>query len=362
MTKTTHPAINPDIGRAAKKRKGNSWLKGLFSKPETLVFFLMLAVLAFLLITTEDFRDARYIVKAVSRNVEFGLISLMLTFVIIAGMIDLSIASTMTLSAMVAAILFQEAGLPMAAAIVFGLAAGFLLGLLNGVLVAYAGIAPIIVTIATLSLYRGIAQIFIGDHSLGQFPAWFNGVDRIYAFNIGDAKIPITVVGLLIVAAIMFMILKYTTIGRKIYAIGTNERAALYVGVNVKRFKLMIFGFTGLFCAAAGLLTMSRLLVVRHDIGLGGELDMVTIVILGGTSFLGGKGNIIGTLCGLLIVVFVKSGLSVAGVKVDQQLFALGALLLLSIIIPELVSLLKEWRLGRMAQRQLDEDRATPAN
>ena len=334
--------------------KQNRGLPSVFRKTETLVFLLTAALLVLLLTTTENFRDADYIIKAVSRNVEFGLIALTMTLIIIAGQIDLSVASIMTLASTVTAMMFHDLGVPMEMAIIAGLATGFVLGFFNGVLVAYAEIPPLIATIGTMSLYRGIAQIAIGDNSLGNFPKWFNSVDRIYAFSIGNAKVPFTPLGLLVVTIIMFLIMRYTTTGRKIYAIGTNERAVKYVGVDVKRFKMMLFAVNGLFCAAAGLLAMSRLLVVRHDMALGGELDIITIVMLGGTSILGGKGSVIGTFFGLLMVVLLRSGLSVAGVKVDQQLFALGAVLLIAIVVPELLSLLKERRLDRISRRDFD--------
>jgi rhamnose transport system permease protein len=316
----------------------------------------MAIVLIVLLITTPNYRDTSFIIRAISRNMEFGLVALMMTFIIIAGMIDLSVTAVMTLSATVAGLVFHEAGLHMFWAILIGLLVGLVLGMINGLLVAYAKIESIIVTIATLSLYRGISTIFIGDHSLGGFPEWFNRVDRIFAINIGSIQIPITIVGFLVIAIIMFLILKFTSTGRKVYALGTNETVAKFSGLNVKKMRFLMFCISGVFAAAAGLLTVSRLLVARHDMALGGELDIVTIVVLGGTSIAGGRGNIIGTLWGLLMVIFVRTGLSVAGIPVDQQLFIIGLILLLAVAVPDIISIVREKYLTRKVQRSLMED------
>lgn len=328
-------------------------LRDFFSSLEITYFILMLIVLTILLITTPNYRNVLYIIKAISRNVEYGLVACTMTLIIIAAMIDLSVAGVMTLSATITGLLYHNAGIPMLGAIVLGLMGGLMLGMINGALVAYLKIPAIIVTIGTLYLYRGISKIFIGDHSLGHFPDWFNRVDRIYPIKIGNVNIPVTIIGLLVVVIIVFFILKFTSIGRKIYAIGTNETAAKFSGINVKRLKFLLFSLSGLVAGAAGILCMSRLLVVRHDMALGGELDIITIVVLGGTSILGGKGNIIGTLWGWLIVIFVRSGLSVAQIPVEQQLFVIGTLLLLALAIPNIISILREKYLNIKIQKSL---------
>jgi rhamnose transport system permease protein len=340
-----------------KTNNSNSWflLKAFFSKFEISYFILMLIVLIVLLITTPNYRNVSFIIRAISRNVEYGLIAFMMTFIIIAGMIDLSVASIMTLSTTVTGLLYHNAGFSMPIAVILGLATGVILGMINGSLVAYLKIQPIIITIGTLNLYRGISKIFIGDHSLGHFPDWFNRVDRIYLMKIGNIKIPVTIIGLVVVLILMFFILKYTSIGRKIYAIGINETAAEFSGINVKRLKFLLFSFSGLIAASAGMLYISRLLVVRHDMAQGGELDIVTMVVLGGTSIVGGKGNVIGSLWGLLIVMFVRTGLSVAGLPVDQQLFVIGALLLLAVSIPDVISLIRESYLNKKIKRSMEK-------
>ena len=321
----------------------------LAAKPESLTFVIMVVVLAALLISSENFRDAGYIVKAASRYVEFGLVALAMTYVIISGMIDLSVASAMALCATVTGWAFTHWGFPMGAGIALGIVLGAVLGLLNGILIAKGRIQPMIVTIGTMSLYRGIAQIMIGDESLGKFPDWFNSVDKAYLFQIGHVKVSITLVLFTAAAVVMLLLLKYTSIGRKVYAIGTNEKAALYSGVNTSRFKVGLMVLSGVFSALAGIMTMSRLLVVRYDMATGGELDVITIVLLGGASINGGKGSILGTIFGWLTIVFVKSGMSVAGIDADLQTFIMGALLLFSIVLPQIVSMIRARRIEKQA-------------
>lgn len=310
----------------------------LFSRSEITTFIIMVVILVTLLIVTENFRDIAYLVKSATRNVEFGLVALIITFVIISGMIDLSVASAMALCATVTGLFFRDAGLPLGVAILFGLVTGLCCGLINGVLVAYTKIQPMIITIATLSLFRGISQIFIGDHSIGKFPDWFNSLDKRYLCSIGDVNIAYTLIFMILVAAGMQITLQYTPLGRKIYALGTKENVAEFSGINVKKIKLWLFGISGVVAAVAGILMMSRLQVVRYDMANGGELDVITIVLLGGTSIDGGRGTILGTFLGWLTVVFLRSGLSVAGVTADQQMFAMGALLVVSIVIPQITN------------------------
>lgn len=335
-----------------EKLRKNS-LERFFGHPEALTFVIMILVLVILLAVSEDFRDVGFIVKAGSRNVEFGIAALAMSFVIISGMIDLSVAATMALCSTLAGWSFHYWGFPFGLSIVFALVIGAICGLLNGIMIAKGKIQPMIVTIGTMSLYRGIAQTLIGDHSLGSFPKWFNGVDKMYAFTIGDVKVSWTWILFIVMAIVMLLILKYTSIGRKVYALGHMEKAALYSGVNVDRFKIGLMTTSGVFAAIAGILTMSRLLIVRYDMAYGGELDIITIVLIGGISIDGGKGSILGTIMGWLTIIFIKSGMTVAGLEADRQTFILGALLLFTIVLPQIVGMVKERNATKKAMEEI---------
>jgi rhamnose transport system permease protein len=278
---------------------------------------------------------------------EYGIIALIMTFIIIAGQIDLSVASCMTCVATITAVTFR-AGIPMGLALVFGLASGFVLGLINGSLVVYANLPPLIVTIGTMALYRGISQIFIGDKSISKFPDWFNNIEKLPLLKFGNTLVPVTLVFFIILAVFSFLLLHRTGLGRNIFAIGTNKTAAIFSGVNTRKIILLLFAFSSFLAGIAGILMMSRLLVARFDMALGGELEIITMVLLGGTNINGGKGSILGTFLAVFIIIILKTGLMVASVKAQDQMFIMGALLLLSIIIPNIIAIINEKRLNKV--------------
>lgn len=316
-------------------------LKSVVKSRETFTFILLILVIIVAAALSPSFRDMAYILKSSTKYMELGLVAFTMTLIIIAGQIDLSVASIMACVATFTAMMFH-AGMDMGLACVIGLAIAFGFGTFNGVLVAYANLPSMIVTIGTMSLFRGLSQIFIGDASLGKFPDWFNSVEKIPVFKAGNAVFGVTILLFIIMAVVFFFILHKTSIGRKIYAIGTNERAAVYSGVNTKKIKCLLFSFSGLMAGLAGILTMSRLLLVRFDMADGGELDIVTMVLLGGAVINGGKGSILGTFLAVIIVVILKTGLIVANVKAQDQMFVMGVLLLLSIVIPNVAQLIKD--------------------
>jgi rhamnose transport system permease protein len=274
---------------------------------------------------------------------ELSLTALTMTFIITAGMIDLSVPAIMSCSATLTAICFH-AGLPMGFALLVGLLTGIICGAVNGLLIAYARLPAMIVTIGTMNAFRGISQIFIGDKSLGKFPPWFNGIDSITVFRIFGARVSVTVVLFLVCAAVFYLVLHRTSFGRKVFAIGANEQAAIYSGVNTRRVKLLLFVMSGILSAVAGLLTMSRLLLVQYSLALNTEIDIVIMVLLGGADINGGRGSIIGTFIAVILVILLKTSLIVADVTADAQMFVMGLILLVSIIIPNISTMVQEMK------------------
>ena len=197
------------------------------------------------------------------------------------------------------------------------------------------------VTLATLALYRGVAQVLVGDDSRPRlawsrdivFPEWFVGIHRVY---IPGTSIPLPLVLFVILAIVLGILLHKTTFGRWVYAIGTNEEAARYAGVPTQRVKLAIFTMMGLLSGLAGLIMVSRLSVARYDHARGWELDVITAVVLGGTSIYGGRGTIFGTVTAFLLIIFLRTGMGVANVKAESQLAVIGSLLIVSILLSNL--------------------------
>ena len=290
---------------------------------------LIMLVLAIILgsVLSPYFRDLYFVFDSTSLYVEYGIVALMLTLVIISGQIDLSVASTMAFVGCFTAFMYEQ-GMHFIPAIFVGLCVGTAFGLFNGWIITYFELPSIIVTIGTLSLFRGMAQVLLGDHSIGHFPDWFVGIDFQYLWFI---PVPFLIfLGLFIV---MTVLLNKTIFGRHIFAIGTNEKAARYSGIPVKRIKMILFGLSGTFAAAGGIMMISRLGVARYNLAAGGELDVVTIALLGGTDINGGRGNVVGTFIAFLVLVSLKTGMSVANIKIENQLTVLGFLLIFAIVL-----------------------------
>jgi rhamnose transport system permease protein len=297
----------------------------LLVRPETMTFVLLVLGIVVASQLSEFFLDINYILRSFTLSAEFAIAALVLTMVIISGEIDLSPAANMALSACLFAYA-QQAGIPMPLAIAIGLGSGLLMGALNGLMVIGLQLPSIIVTIGTLTLYRGLAQVIAGDKSI-RVPEWFIGINNVFLFGI-----PVPVMIFVALSIVLGLVLGTTIFGRQIYLVGTNETAALHAGVRSKRIKMILFLLMGFTSAVAGLMTASRLGSVRYDLGLGGELQMVLMAMLGGTYIFGGRGTILGTFLASWLLVIVTSGMIVANWLPAYQLCVLGVLLIVSII------------------------------
>lgn len=304
--------------------------QSLLIRPEAMTLALLILAIFLGSQLSEFFLDINYILKSFTLYSEFAIVALVLTMVIIAGEIDLSPASNMALSACLFAYA-QQAGMPMPIAIVIGLAAGLIMGLFNALMIIGMQLPSIIVTIGTLTLYRGLAQIIAGDKSI-RVPDWFIGINNVLV-----AGIPVPIIIFVVLSIILGLLLSTTIFGRQIYLIGTNEVAARHAGVRSTRIKIILFAMTGLTSAFAGLMTASRLGSVRYDLGLGGELQMVLMAMLGGTYIFGGRGTILGTFLAAWLLVIVTTGMIVANWLPAYQLCVLGVLLIVSIIATNLI-------------------------
>lgn len=295
-------------------------------RPELMTLALLLAAFAAASWLSPFFADATFILESATFYVEYAIVALVLTLVIISGEIDLSPAAMMALCACVFGALHQ-ADAPVLAAVAGAFASGAAMGALNGVLVLAFKLPSIIVTIGTLTLYRGLAQVLAGDRSIGGFPAWFVGIDWRILWGV-----PVPVIVFALIAALLAMLLGLTVTGRQIHQIGTSPEAARHAGIRVRRIKMGLFVSMGLASALAGLMTASRLASVRYDLASGGELQMVLIVMLGGTYIFGGRGSIMGTFLAAWLLVVIATGMTVANIPVTSQLIVMGLLLIVSIV------------------------------
>jgi rhamnose transport system permease protein len=266
---------------------------------------------------------------------EIAIMALPLALIVITGEIDLSVASTLGLSGAVMAELFAH-GWGVWPAIAGALVVGVIAGAFNGFLVTRIGLPSLAVTIGTLTLYRGIAQILLPNNTVGGFPTSLT--------KIGIEPIPHTELsystGFFIVLALLFAIVLHATpLGRSIFAIGANQEAAFFSGIRVKRIKLGLYVLSGFLCSIAGVLWTLRFASARYDAGTGLELNVVTVVLLGGISIFGGRGTIFGVVLAMIVVGCLQQALTLDLVAAQNQNIVIGALLIISVILPNSSSL-----------------------
>ena len=256
---------------------------------------------------------------------------MIVTFVIVTGGIDLSVGSMLGLSAILVGVFWKNVGLALPVAMVLAVGAGGLAGLMNGLIITRFKVPPLIATLATLALYRGLAEGISQSRSVRGYPEWF------YELGQGDAAgVPVQVWIMVVAVAVSAAILGLTTFGRATYAVGANETAARFAGVAVDRTRLLVYTASGLMSGLAAVIFVSRVSTTRSDMGTGLELDVITAVVLGGTSIFGGKGTIMGTVLGLALIQALRSGLSLAGVKGDGTIVVIGLVLIGAILVSNL--------------------------
>lgn len=264
-------------------------------------------------------------------SIEKIIVALVMTFVIINAEIDLSVSSMMGLSACALAWLFAQ-GVPIPLCLLAGLLLGVLGGLFNGFWVAYVELSSLVVTLATLIMYRGLARVLLEDRSIGDFPQWFDELGQQSLLG----PFPLAMIVFFVLLVLAIVILQYSGFGRYVYVIGNSKDVARYTGVKVRRVKMILFTAAGTVAALAGLLFAARLGAVRGDLANGFELDIITMVLLGGVSIFGGSGSIYGVLLSILIVLNLRNGMSLANITGHIQTGVIGVLLILSVLIPNL--------------------------
>jgi rhamnose transport system permease protein len=294
---------------------------------ETVLAVLTVIALIVLASFSDKFFTAENLLNQGRLMAEVGLVALAMTFVIVTGGIDLSVGSILGLTAILLGVFWKNLGLPLPAAIVLAIACGTLAGWINGFIITRFGVPPLIATLATLALYRGLAEGISEARSVRGYPEWF--------FFLGQGEVlgvpfQLWLLGLAIVLSAM--ILGLTPFGRATYAIGANETAARFSGIRVEATKLWIYTAAGLCSAVAAVIFVSRVTTTRSDMGTGLELDVITGVVLGGTSIFGGRGTIIGTVLGLILIQALKNGLALSGVKGDGTIVVIGLVLIGAIL------------------------------
>lgn len=303
-------------------------LRHLILSQEGILFIILAVSVVFLAARTDKFLVASNLLTQGRLLVEVGLVALPMTFIIITGGIDLSVGSILGLTAIMLGYGWQNLGLPLEVAIVFALAIATLAGFINGLFIVRVGVPPLIMTLATLAFYRGLAQGISEGRSVRGYPEWF------YQVGQGDfLGLPTQIWFLIVGIIISAIVLSRTTFGRTLYAIGNNEVGARFSGLRVDRVKLAIYSFSGFMAGVAGWIFVSRVTTTRSDMGSGLELDVIAAVVLGGTSIFGGTGSIVGTVIGMILIQLLKNGLALNGVTGDATIIVIGSVLIFAILV-----------------------------
>ena len=283
-------------------------------------------------------------------SIEKIIVALIMTLVIINAEIDLSVSSVMALAACTLAFV-HAAGVALPLAMAAGVLAGLLAGAFNGYWIAYVGLPSLAVTLAGLIGYRGVARILLEDRSIGDFPEWFDRLGQQALIG----PFPLSLVIFFLLLIVTGVVLQSSAFGRYVYVIGNNQEVARYAGVKVRRVKMLLFVASGAISGLAGVLLAARLGAVRGNTAEGFELDIITMVLLGGVSIFGGSGTLTGVGLAILLILNLRNGMSLANITGNTQTGVIGILLILSVLIPNLLPSLTR-NLGRSSRASAAAD------
>ncbi|UWM79201.1 ABC transporter permease (plasmid) [Rhizobium sp. WSM4643] len=303
---------------------------------EVLLFAVAVLIFIFNSLASPYFLDAWNLSDATFNFTEKAMIAFAMALLVISGEIDLSVAAIIALAstAMGAA---AQVGIGTPGLVAIGIGTGLACGIFNGVLVSVLKLPSIVVTIGTMSLFRGISYIVLGDQAYGKYPAEFAYFGQGYVVWVFSFEFV-----LFIVLAILFAVLLHATnFGRQVYAIGNNDFAARFSGIPVERVKFILFLLTGVMSGIAAVCLTSRLGSTRPSIAQGWELEVVTMVVLGGISILGGSGTIVGVVIAAFVMGLVTFGLGLLNVPGIVMSIFIGLLLIITIAIPIIVRRIK---------------------
>ena len=288
------------------------------------------------------FLDVYNLIDSTFSFSEKALIALPMAFLIIAREIDVSVASVVAISAVLMGVA-ADAGASTLGMVAVGLLVGSAAGAINGAIVCVLGVHSIVVTIGTMSLYRGIAVLIAGDEAFTGFPRAFQWFGRHYLGGI----LPFEFLLYLVATVVFGVVLHFTTFGRRVFALGLNPAASVHSGITRNRIRIALFTLTGFMCGIAAILLSSRLGSVRLNIATGWELQVITMVVLGGVSIAGGTGSIVGVTLAVFLIGLLTFGLSLVNIPGIVMNIYVGLMLIGAIGIPKLYGMVE----GRLAAR-----------
>ncbi len=295
---------------------------------QSLAFGTLIVLVIFFSIASDNFFQWSNISSILLATAVIGILALGTTFVIITGGIDLSIGTGMTLAAVMTGVFLVNMQLPLIVGVIGGLLTGALMGFINGVNIAVLKLPPFIATLAMMMIAQGLALVISGVR-----PIYFSGVEGFKTIALGTLipGLPNAVLILFLLAIVAYLLLSKTLFGRYTFAIGSNEEATRLSGVNTRKWLIVVYTVAGLFTGFAGVVIAARLDSAQPQIGMGYELQAIAAVIIGGTSLLGGRGSIMGTVIGALIMSVLINGLRIMSIQTEWQNVVVGIVILIAV-------------------------------
>ncbi|PRR83280.1 ABC transporter permease [Clostridium vincentii] len=316
--------LNKTMTNSTEKNKSKINMNNVFDKLGVLIALIILVVV--MSIFAPNFLTTSNLFGVLQQIAVIGIISVGMTFVILLGGIDLSVGSTVAFTGLVIG-LAMRAGIPVVISLLIGIAIGAVIGCLNGFLIAKVKLQPFVATLGTMTMVRGLAYTITNGQPVYQLPDFFKNM----AGFIGP--IPKPVVVMIIAFALGVYTLKYTKFGRYMFAIGGNKVASKLSGINVTKYEVLVYVTSGVCCAVAAILLTARMGSAVATAADGYELDAIAAVAIGGTSMTGGRGSIVGTLIGVLIIGVIANGLNLLNVQQGPQRFVKGAIIIFAVML-----------------------------
>lgn len=296
---------------------------------ETYSLVLVLLVLGVILsVTTNSFLTPTNLLNVLRQVSINGVLAIGMTMVVLTGGIDLSVGSVVAFSGIVAAELLRDSNLPIFVIVLIAVAIGAAMGVFNGYFVAYWNAAPFVVTLACMTIGRGLTYVFCDGRPISNLPKDYLTIGKGSVLGL-----PIPTIILALVFVIGYVLLKHFKVGRYIYAVGGNDNAALVSGINVKRILLLVYVLSGICCGIAAVILTARVSAGLPGAGDGYELDAIAATVIGGTSLSGGRGKLGGTILGALLLAMVSNGLDLLNVNSFYQQIVKGLIILGAILI-----------------------------
>ncbi len=300
---------------------------------QMLAFGTLIALIGFFSLASSNFFTLSNMSSILLSTAVIGILAVGTTLIIITGGIDLSIGTGMTLCSVITGLLLTDAGMPLIVGVLGGILMGAFIGLINGFNVAFLGLPPFIATLAMMLVAQGLALVLSGVR-----PIYLSSISNFSDIALGSIipRIPNAVLILFALALVFGFILAKTILGRMTYAIGSNEEATRLSGINTRRWLISIYALAGSATGLAGVVIAARLNSVQPQLGMGYELQAIAAVIIGGTSLLGGRGSILGTVIGALIMSVLINGLRIMAIQSEWQTVVVGVVVLVAVFADNL--------------------------